>query len=374
MERRTFLKLAARFGGASLAAYALGGCRKALTAVMTPTISRGLLATHTPASASEDNPTSMPTMTLEPTVHPGIPSAGIVLVKTEDRASGVNRALEIFGSADLQGKNVLVKPNYNSSDPAPGSTDNAVLIPVIEWLHGGGVDNLTVADRSGMGDTRMVMEKKGLPALAEDYGFKQLVFDDLGPEDWIKVNFDGSYWWSGFPIARPVIEADGIVSVCCLKTHQYGGHFTMSLKNSVGMVASKVPGDSADYMLGTLHNSPRQREMIADINTAYSPDLIVLDGIDAFIDGGPHSGTIVHPGVIIVGTDRVAVDAVGVAILRYFGTTVQVRSGPIFEQAQIARAVTLGLGVDVPEKIQLITDDPESKAFAAEIQGILDLG
>ena len=48
-----------------------------------------------------------------------------------------------------------------------------------------------------------------------------------------------------------------------------------------------------------------------------------------------------------------------------------VRRGPVFEQAQIARAVELGLGVSTAEAIQLVTDDAESAAFADEIRGVL---
>ena len=46
----------------------------------------------------------------------------------------------------------------------------------------------------------------------------------------------------------------------------------------------------------------------------------------------------------MAGTDRVAIDAVGVAILRHFGTTAEVSRGSVFEQEQIARALALGLG------------------------------
>ena len=78
--------------------------------------------------------------------------------------------------------------------------------------------------------------------------------------------------------------------------------------------------------------------------------------------------------VILAGTDRVAVDAVGVAILRYFGTTAEVERGRIFEQEQIARAVELGLGVNGPDQIELVTDDPDSAAYAEEIRAVLWAG
>jgi uncharacterized protein (DUF362 family) len=67
----------------------------------------------------------------------------------------------------------------------------------------------------------------------------------------------------------------------------------------------------------------------------------------------------------------VALDAVGVAVLRYFGTTNAVASGPIFQQEQIARAVELGLGVSSPEGIEFLTDDAVSAAYAAALEPVL---
>jgi uncharacterized protein (DUF362 family) len=65
-------------------------------------------------------------------------------------------------------------------------------------------------------------------------------------------------------------------------------------------------------------------------------------------------------------------DAVGVALLRHFGTTPEVSRGAIFEQEQIARAVQLGLGVASPGQIELVTGDSESATFAKKIRAILD--
>ncbi len=155
-----------------------------------------------------------------------------------------------------------------------------------------------------------------------------------------------------------------------LKTHRYGGYFTLSLKNSGGLAAKYAPGGGYNYM-NELHGSPHQRHMIAEINTAYTPDLIVLDGVQAFVTGGPDAGQLVDSQVILAGTDRVALDAVGVAILRYFGTTAEVEGGRIFEQEQIAWAVELGLGVNGPDQIELVTDDPDSAAYAEEIRALL---
>jgi uncharacterized protein (DUF362 family) len=124
--------------------------------------------------------------------------------------------------------------------------------------------------------------------------------------------------------------------------------------------------------MNELHGSSYMRDMIAEINQAYTPDLIIMDGVDAFIDGGPMTGTLASPGVFIGGTDRVAVDAVGVAILKDLNSPAI--SGKIFEQDQIRRAVELELGIEGPDQINWLTDDQASADYAQKLQGILDLG
>ncbi len=182
-----------------------------------------------------------------------------------------------------------------------------------------------------------------------------------------------SHWKNGFLFPKIYQEAESIVLTCCLKTHQFGGHFTLSLKCAVGMVPPGLGLGEYPYM-NELHSSPYQRQMIAEINTAFSPDMMLLDGVEAFVDGGPHIGTRKKANVILGGTDRVAIDAVGVAILRQLGTTPEVSKGKIFEQDQIKRAAELGLGVKSAEEIEIVTGDKESEEYAKEIRGILDKG
>jgi uncharacterized protein (DUF362 family) len=300
-------------------------------------------------------------------------SARVAFVKTRDRAEGVRSALALLDDVQFGTQNVLLKPNFNSAHPAPGSTHEDVLRTLISELKERGARAITLADRSGMGVTRRVMEDKRVFAMADEMGFKALVLDELESDQWATVQPPGSHWQRGFPFARLVSEADAVVQTCCLKTHRFGGHFTLSLKNSVGMVAKQVPGDRYDYMQ-ELHSSPFQRLMIAEINTAYTPALVVLDGVEAYVDKGPESGKRVWSEVMLAGTDRLAIDAVAVALLRHWGTTREVMKGPIFQQEQIARAVELNLGVTGPDEIRLITGDEESESYASEIRGILDRG
>jgi uncharacterized protein (DUF362 family) len=292
--------------------------------------------------------------------------ATIALVNTADRAAGVRRALELLGTNPVRGRQVLLKPNFNSADQAPGSTHDDVLGALLAALGDMGARGITVADRSGMGDTRQVMQQKGVFDLAKQFGFDTVVLDELPPDAWTIL--DGFHWTRGFPVPRLLRDAECVVQTCNLKTHRFGGHFTLSLKNSVGFVAKNHGG--TNYM-SELHNSADQRKMIAEINAAYDPALIVLDGVEAFVKGGPDTGTRADTRVILAGTDRVAIDAAGVAILRLFGTTNEVSRGRVCEQEQLARAVELGLGVSSPDKIRFVIDDADSAAYAERIQQML---
>lgn len=349
ITRREFLRAAVALGGAAVVAPLLGAC-----------LPREM-ETAPPAPSPTTSPTPIPPQEKL--------TSQVALVKTSHRAEGVMTALDLLGINPAQGKAVFLKPNFNSADPAPGSTHKDTLSSLVKALWEMGAREITLAERSGMGDTNQVMREKGIFQMAEELNFSVINLDELGEDGWVHVRPQNSHWRDGFLFARPCLEAECVVQTCCLKTHRFGGHFTLSLKNSVAL----VPRHGYNFM-GELHNSPYQRLMIAELNEPYSPDLIVLDGIEAFTDGGPDRGTKVRAEVMLAGTDRVAVDAVGVAILRHLGTTPQVSRGPIFEQEQIARAVELALGVSSPDEIQIVTGDEESEKYAQVIRDALARG
>jgi uncharacterized protein (DUF362 family) len=299
----------------------------------------------------------------------------ISLVRTDNRTDGTRRAIELLKTNPLKGKSVVLKPNFNTDDPAPASTHNDTLRSLVSTLKNMGAGKITLAERSGPGDTtHNFMERKGIFIMAHELGFDVLDMQAMSKNDWVLFKPVDSHWKDGFLFPRIYREAESVVTTCCLKTHQYGGHFTLSLKLGVGMVPPGLRDPGGYPYMNELHSSKFQRQMIAEINTAYSPDLIVLDGVEAFTDGGPARGKRVQANVMLGGTDRIAIDAVGVAILRHLGTTEAVSTGKIFEQEQIKRAAELGLGVKSAKEIQIVTGDKESETYAVEIRKILAKG
>ncbi|MBU2550672.1 MAG: DUF362 domain-containing protein [Proteobacteria bacterium] len=294
----------------------------------------------------------------------------VSFVETDERRHGVRAALQGLGTNPVKGKAVLVKPNFNTADPCPGSTHNDTLVALVDEIWSMGAGRVSLGERS-YPRTGKVMEQKGVLPLLKDRDVEIVDFDGLDSRDWVEFRPPISHWPDGFRIARPILEAECLVSTCCLKTHQFGGVFTLSLKLHVGVVPTRRHG--FDYM-SQLHGSPDQRKMIAEVNEPFSPDLVVLDGLEAFVDGGPATGRQVRGRVFLASADRVAVDAVGVAVLKTLGSNPEIMDRPIFEQEQIARAAELGLGASSAKDIDLVAADEASRSYRDRVAGILEQG
>lgn len=288
----------------------------------------------------------------------------VALVTTPDRRRGVADVLKLLDLSAVKGKRVVIKPNFNSADETPGSTHNDTLSQLVAELHERNARSITLGESSGPPKTQGVMEKKGTFDLARTFDFDVVDYEQIEAKDW--VPFPSAHWPDGYSLPRLVVEADYNVSTCCLKTHGFGGVFTMSLKLSVGLTPKSIRR--------TMHASPDMRRMIAELNTGYRPDLVVLDGVAAFTDGGPSRGELKQGNVMIAGSDRVAVDAVGVAMLKHLGANQAIMGRKIFEQEQIARAVELKLGVESADAIELVTADAESQKTANALRAILAQG
>jgi uncharacterized protein (DUF362 family) len=291
------------------------------------------------------------------------PRARVALVRTANRKHGVTEALRLLSPAGAAGKRVVVKPNFNSADDAPASTHTETLSQLVTELHERDAQNVTVGESSGPPQTRGVMEQKGVFDLARDLRFDVVNFEEIPESDWVPFGAQGTHWPDGFYLPRLVVDSEFLVSTCCLKTHGFGGVYTMSLKLSVGLTPKRIRR--------TMHRSPDMRRMIAELNAGYRPQLVVLDGVTAFTDGGPSSGELRQANVMIAGDDRVAVDAVGLAVLKELGSNQAIMGRKIFEQEQLARAVELGLGVSGPGEIELVTGDADSRSYARRLEGIL---
>lgn len=295
----------------------------------------------------------------------------VYVIDASDRNHAIETLWHEVGPPAFDGKDVAVKANFNSDDPFPATTHPDTLEAILGLALDAGARTIRLGERSGMGETRAVLKNRGAVGVAARVGAEVVALDDLPPEGWEAVPPDGLHWKQGFLLARLFREADAVVQTCCLKTHRFGGHVSLSLKNPVGAVAKKNPEGGYNYM-AELHASPHQRRMIAEINRFFPCALAIMDATEGFSTGGPERGHHIAPNVILASTDRVALDAAGIALLRLHGSTPEVMRGRIFAMDQIARAAELGVGVRSAQDLRLVALDPESKEVTLEMRRILD--
>ena len=238
------------------------------------------------------------------------------------------------------GDKVLLKPNLNTADPYPASSDPEFLKAVIEVVKEANPSEIILGDSCTMLlKTESVMSCLNFHALEKDYGVKTVNFDQ---GKYIKKKIKGKYLKL---ISVPAVleEVDKLILLPCLKVHRFA-RFTMSLKLGVGFM-KKIERTF-------LHMSYLE-EKIAELNLAYTPALIILDGRKAFITRGPESGDLVEPNILMAGTDRIAMDVEGLKILKSYPAKNKLNFEP-WKFPTIKRARELNLGAKNESEYQVI--------------------
>lgn len=270
----------------------------------------------------------------------------VIITKTKatnNLKSDIERILKPLGGIGnyiKPGDKVLLKPNLNTDDPFPGSSSLDFLEAVIELVKTTHPARIILGDSCTMAlRTEEVMEKLGIFGLAKRLNIEVKNFDK---GKFVKKKIAGKYLES-IKIPAVLEEVDKLILLPCLKTHRFA-RFTASLKLGVGFM-KKI-----DRIF--LHASHFE-EKVAEINLAYQPDLIILDGRKAFVSRGPDRGEVVEPNILMAGTDRVAIDVEGLKILKSYPAENKL-AGDIWQLSQIKRAVELKLGVKSDQEYSVI--------------------
>lgn len=249
---------------------------------------------------------------------------------TGDLQGDLERAVEATGGWEWlrSGETVLVKPNYNTAHPPPGSTAADFLRAALLLLREHGAEKLILGESTSMLKHRKVLEEAGALRVAQELAVPVVIFDEDGWED----RPIGGRYLRRARLARILRRVDRVVYLCCPKTH-HAAQFTGSLKLGMGFVHN---------WQRTLWHLRRLQEKIADLNLALQPDLILADMRCTFITGGPARGIRQEPGLILASRQRVALDVEAMRLIQSFpGHSLP---GDPWAIRQIARAVELGLG------------------------------
>ena len=106
----------------------------------------------------------------------------VYLVSTEDRKTAAQRCLKYIGLPDYTGRQVYVKPNFNTADPAPGSTHNDTLDALLAAVRASNPKKIIIGERSGPAEVAEVYRQKGIAALCEKYDAEFLNLEELPPD------------------------------------------------------------------------------------------------------------------------------------------------------------------------------------------------
>ena len=283
----------------------------------------------------------------------------VVMVHGRDQTAMLAEGIALLGGMDplaLAGKRVLVKPNVVNNRPPPSTTSPEVVHAVVRLIQTAGGE-VTVADSSGMlrFPTSENLSETGVRRAAESIGARALALEE---HPWVRVQPPSASVAPSYLVSRPVYEADIFLNLPVVKTHQFA-HYSCSLKNLVGIVHPR-DRPSIRFLSGQWH------ERIAELNLAVHPHLTIADATTMMIAGGPTSGTPAQANVLLFSGDRVALDAVAVALIRSYGAWPKVQGKTVWAQRQIKRAGELGLGVRGPNQMELVVRslEPRDDDFA----------
>jgi len=225
----------------------------------------------------------------------------VAIVKGTNPQDMTVKALEMVNAykALSKEKPILIKPNYiNARHPSTGiTTDSRVIEGVVKFLKQHNAEETIIGEGSGFADTFEAFQIAGVDAVAERWKVKLV---DLNKDEFVEVSPPNPLALKKLKIAKTALESV-IISVPKLKPHRLA-HVTLSLKNMIGAVTPK----------GSIHNP--LSEKIVDLASIIKPSVAVIDGIIAG-EGHETSGNPVEMNLVIAGTDPVAVDAVGAAVM-----------------------------------------------------------
>jgi len=261
----------------------------------------------------------------------------VVKVKFEKSLKkSISKAVDLTGGFRQfihTGDVVLLKPNFNTADPFPASSDPEFLKTVVELVYDYGAKMVMIGESSTMSlNTHKVMERLKIFDLENMKRPPRIyVFEE---RKWIKKEIPGAKYLKKVSVTEYLDRADKLILLPCLKTH-FQAQFSGSLKLAVGFVKP--------LQRVSLHLR-RIQDKIAELNKIINPDLIIMDARKCFINKGPAEGEIREPGLILASTDRVALDVESIKIIQSFRGNSLKNIDP-WELPQIKRAVEFGIGV-----------------------------
>ena len=258
--------------------------------------------------------------------------------------AAIDRSIGNIGGLDQfikRGTRVHIKPNLlTAKSPEKAATTHPLVVKSIvnRIIENGG--EVTIGD-SPAGISRPIEEYwrvTGMDDVARKTGAKLVKLEKKGV---VERSVNGKSYF----IASAVAEADVVINICKLKTHNLT-LFTGAIKNMFGV----IPGFKKSEYHKQAPKVEKFSEIIVDVFSAVRPELNIMDAVEIMEGNGPSAGKPRQLGLICASKDAVALDAVAAKIVGF-------NDGEILT-TEIA--YQRGLGEKVFDRINVLGESLES--------------
>lgn len=253
---------------------------------------------------------------------------------TNNLSNDIENVLKPLGGIGVfikPGDKVFIKPNFNTSDPPPASSDIDFIRAVLTKVNSQKPSRLILGEApTFFGNSKKYFDEKKPYILAQEFPNLEIIY--LPDAKWIKKDLPDAKFIKKASVPKILDEVDRIIYLPCLKTHAWA-QFTGALKLSVGLLKP---------IERVIMHSSHLQEKIAELNLLINPDLVIMDGRKCFIDGGPSEGTVCEPNIILASKNRVELDIEAIKIIQQFPANTLSNIDPN-QIPQIKHALELGI-------------------------------
>jgi len=205
-----------------------------------------------------------------------------------------------MGSFVRPGERILLKPNMLSvKSPEQAVTTHPAVVRVVAELVREAGGRVLIGDSPGMGGFQRVAARSGIARAAKESGAELVEFNAT-------VDLPGSGTFRRFTLARAYWEAEKVINLPKLKTHEMMT-MTCAVKNLFGAV---VGAEKAGWHLKAGASREQFARLLLEIYLLKKPVLNIVDAVVAMEGNGPGSGDPLQVGALIAGINPVAVDTV----------------------------------------------------------------
>lgn len=194
----------------------------------------------------------------------------------------------------IQGK-VFLKPNLCSKYYIKGAvTSPQVLFHLVSLLRDH-VEEVVVGESNGYNYCcNDALAMTGVKETVEKAGGKTV---NLSEDEIVKVDNPETLCLKNLPLPKTVVEADSIVDVPVMKTHEYT-NYSGAIKNLFGC----IPDDRRIF----LH--PKFDMALHDLLVLLKPKFVVTDATYSMEGNGPNRGIVIPMNLVLTSSDILAMD------------------------------------------------------------------